>query len=120
MSHDLTVNQLRSTRRSAMAVDLAAVGTSLAFNLAAAPSTIGGWLVGATAPLFLFAAVALWHRATGVLDGRLGQLFNIGLAAVACMAGYLSFGHIRDVAVDVGEPDVPPREAVGEFLVIDT
>lgn len=96
------VTHLRRTQRSAIAIDLAAVSTSLGFNLSAAPATVGGWLVGAVAPLFLFAAIGLWHRAHGVLDGWLGHLFNLGLAGVAAMAGFLSFDHIRHVAVEVG------------------
>lgn len=101
-SNDLTVPQLRSTRRAAIGVDLVAVTTSLGFNLAAAPSTLGGWLVGAVAPLALFLTIMLWHRAQGVLAGWLGHLFNLGLCSVAGMAGVLSFDHIRHVAVTVG------------------
>lgn len=114
---DLAVPQLRATRRFAFGIDGAAVAASLGFNLAAAPSTFGGYLVGAVAPLFLFAAIGLWHRAHGVLGGVLGGLFNLGLAAVAGMAGFLSFDHIRHVAIEVGGQS--PTQAATLALVVD-
>lgn len=116
-SNDLTVPQLKATRRFAMGIDVAAVAASLGFNLAAAPNTLGGWLVGTVAPLFLFGGIGLWHRSHGVLPGWLGAVFNLGLAAVVGLAGFLSFDHIRDVAIEVGGQS--PAQAAAVALIVD-
>lgn len=111
-----SIEQLRATRRTAVAVDLAAVAASLAANIAAAPRSVGGWLVAAVAPVGLFLAIVLWHRSHGVLAGWLSPIFNIGLGAIAAGAAWISFGHLQEVAERFGQS---PGAAAVIPLVID-
>lgn len=113
---DLTVEQLRATRRTAIAIDLAAVAASLAANVAAAPRSVGGWLVAAVAPVGLFLAIVLWHRSHGVLGGWLARAFNLGLTGIAAGAAWISFGHLQEVAERFGQS---PEAAAVIPLVID-
>jgi hypothetical protein len=113
---ELSIEQLRATRRTAIAVDLAAVAASLAANIAAAPRSVGGWLVAAVAPVGLFLAIVLWHRSHGVLAGWLSPLFNVGLASIAAGAAWISFGHLQEVAERFGQS---PGAAAVIPLVID-
>lgn len=116
MAADVSADQLRATRRTALAIDVAAVAASLAANIAAAPPSIGGWLVAAVAPIGLFVAIVLWHRSHGVLKGWLAWSFNVGLAGIATGAAWISFGHLRAVAERFGQS---PGAAAVIPLVID-
>ncbi len=103
MSEPLSIESVKGARRYAIAVDLAAVGASLAANVAAAPATVGGWLVAAVSPLALFAVIGLAHRAQGILGGWIGRAFNTGLAAIAVAAAWISYGHLQHVAIEMGQ-----------------
>ena len=116
MSEPLTIESARGARKVAMAIDIAAVAASTAANIAAAPATAGGWAVAAIAPVGLFLAIVLWHRSQGILGGRLGQAFNLGLAGIAAMAAWVSYGHLRHVAEAMGQT---PAVAAVIPLVVD-
>lgn len=96
-------SEIESARRYAIGVDLAAIGASLAANIADAPPTVGGRLMASIAPLGLFAMVGLWHRSRVILAGPVGWSFTIGLAAIALGAGYVSFGHLQAIAEANGQ-----------------
>lgn len=108
---------LEAARRWGIGVDLAAVGASMAANIAAAPNTIGGWLVAIVAPCAIFGAIGLWHRSRDIVDGPAGWLFSGVLATVAIGAAVVSFDHIRHVAIVYGGQD--ERAAIILPLVID-
>lgn len=109
MSEPLTIERAQSARTFAVVVDLAAVGASLAANIAAAPANAGSWAVAAVAPLALFAIIGLAHRSQGILIGWLGWAFYGGLAGIAIGAAWISYGHLKHVAVAMGQSEEVAR-----------
>lgn len=109
MSEPLTIERAQSARTFAVVVDLAAVGASLAANIAAAPASAGSWAIAAVAPLALFAIIGLAHRSQGILVGWLGRAFYTGLAGIAIGAAWISYGHLKHVAIAMGQSEQVAR-----------
>lgn len=103
--HNLNAADLTAARRAALAIDLLAVAASLAANIAASRQTLAGWMVSAIAPIGLFLAIILWHRSHGVVVGWLGRAFTAGLGAIALGAAWISYGHLRHVALAAGQSE---------------